>query len=692
MKPFVAALTVATLLSLALLPTNAEALYRSTKYGNLDLSGRVRATNLVRHQDWNQYDFIMQRNELKLRFEWRWIDRGKALNRYKVPWLKRADLFLLYRGIYDSVYDYGPGFSERTDFQGEAMPASLVQLDSLDESTRDALKFKNRLREAYIDLYFKHLPLTMRIGKQQVIWGESDGFRLNDRANTLDLSWHFFQEFPPPGYGFDDIRQPFFMIKGLWDFRQLGRLSQPFLEFYWNPGDWNPGRISFAPRPWGIKLLNPLYNAGGTGAFQSSFCDGANGKYGSNVCEGLLNGTKLFRQGNYHRNPFENSQIGLRFHFITDNGMEWTINYLYQRFAPDGSPVAFIRGKPQGPSAPQAQWPVHYDADGTLVRETPTGYTWVSNKGLLSGNKPGMVDNETYCNKVRMAPGNIFSPWGQNALCAEYFAPYVHTIGFSLNYFEPNYTQTVWRFESVVDFDLPFYDGDKQTALFGRSPNGPVLVPGISKRNMWKGMIAFDRPTWIKSLNKKTTFFFTGQFFFHYLINHERRRCALGDITDPSDPDFQGYTANPLQEQCGDDDTMLLPGEQVGLVGPLDFPRLTAPGKGWGRDTIHQWEVLGTMAVLGFYRGGSMVPAVIYLVDPGNSFAQEVAFAFDWFVTPDFAVNFTTRLIWSGVPWDAYAGHKNDSDIDRGELFSPWTLDSINRGRSESGLMFTWQF
>ena len=33
-------------------------------------------------------------------------------------------------------------------------------------------------------------------------------------------------------------------------------------------------------------------------------------------------------------------------------------------------------------------------------------------------------------------------------------------------------------------------------------------------------MIAFDRPTWVRPLNKKSTVFFTGQFFWHYLVNN----------------------------------------------------------------------------------------------------------------------------------------------------------------------------
>jgi hypothetical protein len=101
-------------------------------------------------------------------------------------------------------------------------PREKSSNDPWNDKTRDEVKFNNRIREAYMDLYFKQIPFTLRVGKQQIVWGESDGFRMLDRANTLDLSWHFFQELPPPGFGFDELRNPFWMIKGLWDFKQLG--------------------------------------------------------------------------------------------------------------------------------------------------------------------------------------------------------------------------------------------------------------------------------------------------------------------------------------------------------------------------------------------------------------------------------------------------------------------------------------
>lgn len=642
-------------------PSYAHAIYRTN---SIDLGGHLRTTNIFRHPDIDEWGFIMQRNSLKLRLEWKWLQRGKAFGKWNMPWLERSDIFVLYRGVYDSIYDINPGMMDREDISGDPIEPQFASLDSIPKNQQDEYKFNNQIREAYIDLYFKSLPLTLRIGKQQVVWGESDGFRMLDRANTLDLSWHFFQELPPPGFGFDELRQPFFMVKGLWDFKQIGPLSQTFLEWYWNPGfDWNPGKVAFLPRPWGARLLDPLENAKGTGVFQSSFCRNASG----GTCDSLLNGTDLFNQGNYEKNPLENSQFGVRFHFLAGS-TEWSVNYLYQRFAPDGSPVAIIRGIPE------------------------TDQVYVPEIGQY-------LDATTFCEGVSFDGNdpNIAAqiPWAKNEFCAEYFAPYVHTVGLSFNWFEGEWTQTVWRVETIIDFDLPFYNGDKQNALLGRSPNGPTLLPGISERNMWKGMLAFDRPTWIRWLNKKTTFFLSGQFFWHYIINHERRRCAIGDQPeflpngDPN-PSFQGYTASPT-ENCGDDSNFLLPGEQTGFIGPLDLPKLDAPA-GKGRDTIHQWELLMTFAALGFYRGGTLVPALIYLMDPVNSFSQELALGVDWFYTPDLAVNVTTRLIWAGAPWDPYNGHKDNTDIDNGQIFDPWFLAGGSRGRSETSLQFTWQF
>ena len=100
----------------------------------------------------------------------------------------------------------------------------------------------------------------MRAGRQQIVWGETDNFRMLDRANSLDLTWHFQQEIPAPAFGWDEIRRPFWMFKFLYDLGDVWKFSQSFLEWYWNPGDWQPAKQAFLPRPWGLPFYNPLTN------------------------------------------------------------------------------------------------------------------------------------------------------------------------------------------------------------------------------------------------------------------------------------------------------------------------------------------------------------------------------------------------------------------------------------------------
>ena len=61
-----------------------------------------------------------------------------------------------------------------------------------------------KLKSAYIDLFSKYLDL--RVGKQQVVWGKTDGYFINDIVNPLDMSYFLLQDF-------DDIRMATNMLK-----------------------------------------------------------------------------------------------------------------------------------------------------------------------------------------------------------------------------------------------------------------------------------------------------------------------------------------------------------------------------------------------------------------------------------------------------------------------------------------------
>ena len=582
----------AALLAAATLLGWASSTPATQRFGPLQLSGNLQSQQLVRHPDAATYQFIQQRNTARVRVDWDWIERGgKFLGRYDLSdWIESSHLFLLYRGVYDSVYDYTPNMKVDREFTGQKSDPRFNDLEDFSRGARNALKFENTLREAYVDIKFRG-HFSLRAGRQQIIWGESDGFRMLDRANALDLTWHFINELPPPAYGLDDLRVPFWMIKGLYDLGSVGSWSNVFAEAYWNPGDWSPSKLSFLPAPWGVKIGHPLYNPR-DGAFYAVYPNIKRLRYGTSL-----------RRGNYSRNPIENSQFGIRLNGVTGEdtpllpaGLQVQIGYLYQRFAPFGGATT----------------------SAALARGIPP-----TDEGNVETQR--LVDNGT--------------------LPVEFYTPYIHTIGIAANYFD-EWTKTVWRTEQAYDFGIPFYSCGhspsaiaKQPACVRQTTFAPYL-PGLRNHDVWSGLLAFDRPTWIRPLNKKTTFFISGQLFYTYMI--QKAKSVIGGLNLPT------KTLPPNQDP------------------PLAY-----------RDDIHRWEMLTTLAIIGFYRGGSVVPSAIYLLDPVNSYSQEFVWGVDYFVTPNFAVNLAQRFV---------INPKREIN------FEPWGLGGLNRGRSETGLRFTYQF
>ena len=177
---------------------------------------------------------------------------------------------------------------------------------------------------------------------------------------------------------------------------------------------------------------------------------------------------------------------------------------------------------------------------------------------------------------------------------------------------------------------------------------------------MWKGMIAFDRPTWIKSLNKKSTIFLTGQFFWHYLVDNPGCDAAVVQSL--------GSGAKTRLGSC--------------LVGGLDLPSAVRNGKSPDspafRDKIRDWETIFTLAGFTFYRGGSMVPVLGIAVDPANQFAMLPFWTFDYVLRDDFVVNIGQRYF--------------VNPRGKNQLYSAWGLAGLNSGRSETSIRLTYQF
>jgi hypothetical protein len=156
-------------------------------YGPLSLSGNLQTQQILRHPEPDKWSIIQQRNVVRVRLEYDWIKEGQAFGTVVAPWIQRAHLVALYRGVYDSIYDFQPGpRQEAFPYRGVARRDG--KLSDLTQGAAHALRFESIFREAYSDIEFADIPLTLRLGRQMIVWGESDNLRMLDRTNALDTT------------------------------------------------------------------------------------------------------------------------------------------------------------------------------------------------------------------------------------------------------------------------------------------------------------------------------------------------------------------------------------------------------------------------------------------------------------------------------------------------------------------------
>jgi len=205
----------------------AHATYR---WGDIQVSGNLEQQTLIRTPEIDEFNPVQQRNTLRLQYEQQLVQGGKLLHWASLPGVSSVNLFAYYRGVFDSIYYIQPG--GRLEASDGSTGGTLRDLDH----DKSDLAFEDVLREVFVDLKLSALPVSFRIGRQQMNWGEADQFRALDSVNPIDLSWHLQQEAGLIGkVGFDELRVPMWAVKILVDLGQIGPLSNMFLEAYDNP-------------------------------------------------------------------------------------------------------------------------------------------------------------------------------------------------------------------------------------------------------------------------------------------------------------------------------------------------------------------------------------------------------------------------------------------------------------------------
>ncbi len=666
--PSALAAVVTLIIGAALVPAARATL----DYGPLQLSGSVDSQTLLRVSEIDQWQFVQNRNTALLRLDYRWFQNGKLVDRFDIPFVKRSQLYILYRGVYDSFWGIAPGGRQKgvtslDDKIGGPITGPVIGkscttpacvcpptdpgcstlirgiYSSIGSEGRTSNAFENTLREAYVDLTLADAPLIFRLGRQQVIWGESDQLRLMDIINPLDLTWHLQQE------EWDKIRIPLWLVKIIWDMGDLGPISNAFTEVVWNPGDYVPGaKLKFLPAPWSVPTASPvrpgqilLFNPESPDTMVTPVFN--------------LQGTSFLR-GDFNRNPGEASDIGVRFHGITDiplvdmQGVEFTANYLYARGRSIGAQVG----------TPFALKIEKITADfGQRVRQNPAD----------PKSAPALFAGKT------VIPATVM---------AEFIHPYTHIFGTTANWFEATYTNTVFRMEMAYQLGAPFQTAalDERVGVDGiEAIKAPI---GFTKRDVWAGMVGFDRPTWIKFLNPRTTWFLTGQLFWSFVNGtHSMLRAPIFTASKlpyyrppEGDPSWNANTTNGFGQWTNGPFAGQI--ERTQTVCTVAVPGLPCqPSNLNGNaDRVLQWEMLATLAAFSFYRGGTVVPFALVAIDPMNRNLW-CQLKVDYFVTN----NLITQL---------RAGFLNDLGSGRVTL-DPWAI-GLSARRDEVGLKLTYQF
>ncbi|MBW1807660.1 MAG: hypothetical protein JRJ87_05650 [Deltaproteobacteria bacterium] len=147
--------------------------------------------------------------------------------------------------------------SLETDADGWAQPpvaSNIIDPEERRAAIRDWVRDKYytqfELREFYLDIYPTDW-FSLRLGRQQITWGETGQFRLLDVINPIDTTWHF-----GPLESFEDTRIPLWLAKGLFEFPEIDHA----LELVWMPGLDRPEDMVTVPLTfvgaWGLPYTN----------------------------------------------------------------------------------------------------------------------------------------------------------------------------------------------------------------------------------------------------------------------------------------------------------------------------------------------------------------------------------------------------------------------------------------------------
>ena len=540
-----------------------------TRVGNAEirLVYEMQQTMQFKGDPTNNAEWVQWRNELRLEYQYEdLVKDNKLFGQYEILWIRKADFSLTYRGRADPVYIIRDKYRKLYN----------------KHQTDHFLFPENDIREINLDTDFGDVfghKLSMRLGRQQIVWGESALFRSIDIVNPLRIDQNGFV-----GEAFEDFRTPIWAIKFLYDIGNVGtKFSNIGWELFYTPR-WQPGtnhlileggwdlqyrdpRI-YKDAPDGINYIPQLGNNKKYGRVRnpwSIFRVGPNAKTDAPdfVCNTVRCSPNIAGDrtsfvynidGSRHQirgTKWENSMIGTRIMGKAFDNLDFTLNYLFKR-ADAAALVEWgaawdinkVGPRGQGTGALRSDFPIF------LANDPAQRAHWFDT--CMRQNKAGfLVGGDIYGYNADANPNNDRA--GTFCLPTAHFYPWTHVAGFTTTYNDFDYTGTVFRLEQSWSTNEPRNfsvrnsiaqaqkNGGFQDENGNPCPTGVTTCPGSrairdkskSGSAVWRSMVGFDLLrtwSWLPGFLGKDQMSLTGQQFVTY--QNDNRPSALNAFTN----------------------------------------------------------------------------------------------------------------------------------------------------------------
>ena len=326
------------------------------------------------------------------------------------------------------------------------------------------------LREMYIDAT---LPLNngdeinFRVGRQQVVWGRTDLFRVLDQVNPIDFSvQNIYEEF-------EDSRIPLAIFSAEWRLGATEIFDDLNFQFIWNFEKHTPHNLGQGGQPYNILLAGDLFRALKT--CWDLGCTVNNFATDIPAPDPFGRGGTLGSHGNL-ATDFPANTIGIR--------------KLHERNARD-------------------QFGFRMEGVFNSVGFSLNALTFYSQLPSLRAGIPS--NNPFYPVGVAAIPP--FDPLPGGTLAPrpwvpafDIFFPRIWLVGTSADFY-------IDQIKSAFRVELAFTNGEE----FANTAK-PRL---FSESNVIRWVVGWDRPTYIRFLNPNRTFLLSAQIFGQHILNHE---------------------------------------------------------------------------------------------------------------------------------------------------------------------------